>query len=182
MYVNVFLNTLKFKLKEKTEVTRKISKSDYIRYSSTEISTINTANSQIYLNIPREDSVVSLLNSYNDLNFAVLHAASGKRHADNNDTRLINLGLIACSSKNRLRTSSGKHLKDISVSHIVSLMYKLITSPGDTADLSIGFGRDRGRKQRELTNNKTQKGKFHVRVMLKTVLGFAEHPKKLLMD
>ena len=44
--------------------------------------------------------------------------------------------------------SSGKHLEDISHAHIVSLMYKLITSAEDTDDLSIGFDRDskRGNK------------------------------------
>ena len=37
-----------FNLCEKYEVDRRILKSDYIHYSPSEISTINTANSQIY--------------------------------------------------------------------------------------------------------------------------------------
>ena len=45
-------------------------------------------------------------------------------------------------------------------------------------DLSIGFDRDRNRRQRELTNNKTQKGKYHVRIYLKDVFGFAEYQEK----
>ena len=53
-----------FKPSEKYEFDRRIQKCDYIRYSPSEISTINTPNSQIYINIPREDSVISLLNSY----------------------------------------------------------------------------------------------------------------------
>ena len=57
-----------FKLNE-NEVHRRIRKFDYIQYSPAETSTINTPNSQIYINIPREDSVISLLNSYLDLNF-----------------------------------------------------------------------------------------------------------------
>ena len=52
-----------FKLSENYEIDRRILKCDYTRYSPAEISTINTANSQIYINIPREDSVISLLNS-----------------------------------------------------------------------------------------------------------------------
>ena len=63
-----------FKLSENYEVDRKILKCDYIRYSPAEISTTNTANSQIYINLPREDSVISLLNSYIKLNFDVLRA------------------------------------------------------------------------------------------------------------
>ena len=61
-----------FKLSEKYEDDRRNQKCDYIRFSPSEISTINTPNSQIYINIPREDSVISLLNSYLELNFDVL--------------------------------------------------------------------------------------------------------------
>ena len=61
-----------FILNEINEVDRRILKCDYIRYSPVETSTINTPNSQIYTNIPREDFVLSLLNSYLDLNFEVI--------------------------------------------------------------------------------------------------------------
>ena len=37
---------------------------DYNRYSPSEISTINTANSRIFIKIPKEDSAISLSNSY----------------------------------------------------------------------------------------------------------------------
>ena len=57
-------------------------------------------------------------------------------------------------------------------------MYKLLSSSEGSDDLSIGFDRDRGRRQRALTNNKTQKGKFHVRIYLKDVFGFAEYQEK----
>ena len=87
-----------FKLSEKYEIDKRILKSDYLRYSPSEISTINTPNSQIYINIPREDSVFSLLNSYLELNFDLLNAATGNRYADVNDIRLINQGVIALFS------------------------------------------------------------------------------------
>ena len=142
-----------FKLSENYEIDRRILKRDYIRYSPAEISTINTANFQIYINIPREDSVISLLNSYLELNFDVLH----DRYVDANDIRLVNLGPIALFSNYKLTTSSGKHLEEISHGHIVSLMYKLLTSSKDGDDLSIGFDRNRGRRKNELTNNKSIK-------------------------
>ena len=167
-----------FKLSEKYEFNRDILKCDYIRYSPSEISTINTANSQVYINIPREDSVISLLNSYLELNFDVLHAATNNRYVDGNDIRLVNLGPIGLFSNYRLTTSSGKHLEIIDHAHIVSLMHKLLSSSKGSDDLSIGFDRDRGRRQRELTNNKTQKGKYNVRIYLKDVLGFAEYQEK----
>ena len=167
-----------FKLNEKYEINRDILKCDYIRYSPSEISTINTANSQVYKNIPREDSVISLLNSYLELNFDVLHAATNNRYVDGNDIRLVDLSPIALFSNFKLTTSSGKHLENIDHAHIVSLMYKLLTSSKGSDDLSIGFDRDRGRRQRELSNNKSQKGKYHVRIYLKDVFGFAEYQEK----
>ena len=41
--------------------------------------------------------------------------------------------------------------------------------------MSFGFDRNRDGRRRELTNNKNDKGKFHVRIYLKDVFGFAEH-------
>ena len=54
-------------------------------------------------------------------------------------------------------------------------MYKLLKSSKGFDDLSIGFDRSRDRRQRELTNKKTQKGKFHLGIYLKVLFGFAEH-------
>ena len=78
----------------------------------------------------------------------------------------------------KLTTSSGKHLEDISHAHLVSLMYKLITSSKDSNDLSIGFDHSRNRRRDELALNKNIKGKYHVKIMLKDVFGFAEHQEK----
>ena len=167
-----------FKLNENYEVDRRILNCDYIRYSPAEISTINTANSQIYINIPREVSVISLLNSYLELKFDVLNAANNNRYVDANDIRLVNLGPIALFSNYKLTTSSGKQLEEISHAHIVSLMYKLLTSSRDSDDLSIGFDRNRGRRKNELSSNKNIKGKYHIRFYLKDIFGFAEHQEK----
>ena len=167
-----------FKLNEKYEINRDILKCDYIQYSPSEISTVNTANSQVYINIPREDSVISLLNSYLELNFDVLRADNSNRYVDNNDIRLVNLGSIALFSNYKLTTSSGKHLEKIDHAHIVSLMYKLLSSSKGSDDLSICFDRDRIRRRNELTNNKNIKGKYHVRIYLKDVFGFAEYQEK----
>ena len=119
-----------------------------------------------------------MLNSYLELNFDVLHAATNNRYIDGNDIRLVNLGVIALFSNYKLTTSSGRHLEIIDHAHIVSLMYKLLTSIKGSDDLSIYFDRVHNRRQRELTNNKTQKGKYHVRNYLKDVFGFAEYQGK----
>ena len=119
-----------------------------------------------------------MLNSYLELNFDVLHAATNNRYADGNDMRLVNLGPLALFSNYKLTTSSGKHLENIDHAHIVSLIYKLFTSSRGSDDLSIGFDRGRGRRQRELTNNKNIKGSYHVRIYLKHVFGFAQEQGK----
>ena len=107
-----------------------------------------------------------MLNSCFGLNFDVIHAASGNRYADGDNIRLINLGRIALFSNYTSTTGSGKHLEEISNAHIVSLLYKLLTSSKDSDDLTLGFDRSRDRKRRELTNNKNIKGKYHLRICL----------------
>ena len=167
-----------FQLSEKYEVNRSLLKCDYIRYSPSEIATIKTANSQKDTKRFREDSVTSLSKSYFDLNFYVVHAATNNRCADSNDKRLVNLRPIALFSNYKLTTSSGKRLEDITNAQLVSLMYILITNTRGSDDLSFRFDRDRGRWQRELTNDKNQRGKYHVRNYLKDVFGCGEQQLK----
>ena len=149
--------------------------SDYIRVSPSEFSTINTPNSQTYINIPREDSVIFLLNSYLELKFDVLQAVTGNRYVDGADIRLVNLAVIALFSIYKLTTSSGKHLEEINHSHIVFLMYKLLSSSKESDNLWNGFDRSRDGRKRELTNNKKIKGKYDLRIYLRDIFGFAEH-------
>ena len=130
------------------------------------------------MNIPREDSVISLLNCYLHLNFEVIKKADDSRYGNGNDIKLVNLGPIALFSNFKLTTSSGKHLEDISQAHFVSLMYKLITSSKGSDDLSIGFDSSSARRREEITNNKNVKSKFHLRIMLKDVFGSVERQEK----
>ena len=90
-----------------------------------------------------------MLNSYIYLNFDVVHGVNNDRYVDNNEIRLVILGLVALFSNYMLTTSSGKHLKEVSHAHIVNLMYKLITTAKGCDDLSIGFDRDRTRRRNE---------------------------------
>ena len=61
-----------FKLNENYEVGRGNLKCDYIRYSPAETSTTNTPNSQIDIDIPKENSAISLLITYLDLKCEVI--------------------------------------------------------------------------------------------------------------
>ena len=116
-----------------------------------------------------------MLYSYIELNFDVLQAASGDRYADGDNIGLVNLGPIDLFRNYKLATTSRKHLEDIDHAHIVSSMYKLITSSRGSDNLSNGFDRSRDRRERELTNYKKIKGKYRLRIYLKDVFGFAEH-------
>ena len=101
-----------------------------------------------------------MLKSYLDLNFEVVHVATNNRYADCDNIKSVDFGPIALFSTYKLTTSSGRHLEEISHAHIVSSKYQLKTSAKIYDDLSIGFDRDRHRRQRELTNNRNQKGFF----------------------
>ena len=107
------------------------------------------------------------------LNFDVLHGATNNRYIDGDDIRLVIEGPIAFFNNSKLQSSSGKHIEEINYAPIVSLLYKLITIARNTDDLSNGFDRDRGRRQRELISNKNIKGKYPLTIMLKDIFGFA---------
>ena len=88
-----------------------------------------------------------MLGSHPRVNFDEIHAATNNRYADGDNIGLVNLGSIPLFCNHNLTTSSGKILEDVSHAHIVSLMYKLITQSTGSHDLSIGFDRDRKKRQ-----------------------------------
>ena len=104
-----------FKLSDKYDVDRNFLKCDYIRFSPNEINTINTPNSQIYINILRGDSVGGLKGSLLRSIFDVLHAATNNRCIDGDDVRLVNEGPIALFSSYKLQSSSGKYIEQITM-------------------------------------------------------------------
>ena len=110
-----------FTLKEKYEVDRRLLKCDYIRYSPAETSLINTLKTQIYINITREDSVISFLNSCLHSHFEIIKKVDNSRYGNGNDIKLIHLTLIALFSTFKMTTSSRKHLKKISLVRILFL-------------------------------------------------------------
>ena len=87
------------------------------------------------------------------------------------------MGPIALFSIFLMTTGSEKHLEDISHTHLVSLMYKLITSKNSN-DSSIGFDRSRNRKKDSLALNKKINGKYYLRITLKDIFGLVECQEK----
>ena len=135
----------------------------------------------MYINSSRKGYIINLLKSFRNLHFDVLRNDNNNGYIERAKQKLVILVSIALFSNFKLTTSSDKHLEEISHAHTVSLISKLKTSTGSSDDLSIGFDRDRDRRQDEFTNNETLNETYHVMITLGDVLGCAEHQKKLCM-
>ena len=155
---------------------KSIHKIDFIKYSPSSLATINNNNSNISIIFPREDAYICLQNSYISLEFEVLKNDE-TRYADGDQISLVNFGPVALFSEAKLTTSSGKHLEKVDNLHPISLMYKLLTSNQQTSQFMYGFEESQATRRQELTNNKTEKGTFFVRIRLSDIFGFADQEK-----
>ena len=165
-----------FSLKNKYTLEKPIHKIDFIKYSPSSLATINNTNSNTTISFPREDAYICLQNSFISLEFEVLKN-NNTRYADGDEIGLVNVGPIALISEAKLTTSSGKHLEKVDNLHLISLMYKLLTSTKSTSQLMYGFEENLSVRRQELTNNKNEKGTFFVRIKLKNLFGFADQEK-----
>ena len=164
-----------FNLSQKYAVDRPILKCDNIRYTPPSLNLVNGENIQIFNDIPREDSAIPLKDKYLELDFKVTHRAGAHaQYAVGDLIRLVILGPIALFNKYRLPSSTGKETEEIDNAHLVCSLYKLISSKRDSDNLSIGFQRSIEARERELTNNKTTEGNYHVRIYLKDAFGCAK--------
>ena len=156
-------------------VDRPVVECDYIRYTLPSLNLLNGENNQIFIDIPREDGVISLKDSYLEFYFSVVHKAVAKdRYVADDHMRLVNLGSIAISIKYWLTISSGKEMEEIDKAHVICLFYNLLSSSRESVDLWIGFHRSIEALEKELINNKTTEGKYQVRIYLKDVFVFAK--------
>ena len=169
-------NDSMFSLKCKYTLDKPIHKIDFIKYSPNILATINNANSNISVSLPREDAYICLQNSFISLEFEVLKN-NNTRYADGDEISLVNFGPVALFSEAKLTTSSGKHLEKVDNLHPISLMIKLLTSGSQTSQLLYGFEESTTIRRQELTNNKIEKGTFFVRIKLKDLFGFADQEK-----
>ena len=112
-----------------------------------------------------------MIKSILELNFEVLKAADNFRYANLNDLRLVTSGPIAFCINYILTKCSGKRLEDISPPLIVSLRYIPLTSAKDSDDSFVGFDRDYGRSQRQLTENKKVKANIVLGLCLEIYSG-----------
>ena len=110
-----------FSLKSKYTLEKPIHKIDFIKYSPRSLATINNANSNISISLPREDAYICLQNSYISLEFEVLKN-NNTRYANGDEICLVKFGPIVLFSETKLTTSSGKHLEKVDILHPLSLM------------------------------------------------------------
>ena len=116
-----------FSLKNKYTLEKPIHKIDFIKYRPSSLATVNNANSNISVSLPREDAYICLQNSFISLEFEVLKN-NNTRYTNGDEISLVNFGPISLFSEAKLTTSSGKHLEKVDNLHLISLMYKLLTS------------------------------------------------------
>ena len=165
-----------FSLKCKYTLMKPIHKIDFIKYSPSSLATANNANSNISISLPREDAYICLQHSFISVEFEVLKN-DDTRYADGEEISLANFGPVSLFSEAKLTTSSGKHLEKVDNLHPICLLYKLLTSSQQTSQLIYGFEESTTIRTQELTNNKTEKGTFFVRIKLKDLFGFADQEK-----
>ena len=165
-----------FSSENKYILEKPIRKGDFIKFSPSSLATVNNANSNISISLPREDAYICLQHSYISVEFEVLKN-NNTRYADNDQISLVNFGPVALFSEAKLTTSSGKHLEKVDNLHPICLMYKLLTGTQQTSQLMYGFEESRTIRRQELTNNKTEKGTFSVKLKLKDLFGFADQEK-----
>ena len=165
-----------FSLKSKYTLEKPIHKKDFIKYNPSSLATVNNANWNISVSLPREDAYICLQNSFISLEFEVLKN-NNTRYTNGDEIRLVKFGPISLFSEAKLTTSSGKHLENVDNLHLISLMYKLLTSTSQTSQLLYGFEENLSVRRQELTNNKNEKGTFFVRIKLNDLFGFADQEK-----
>ena len=165
-----------FSLKNKYTLEKPIHKIDFIKYSPSSLATVNNANSNISVSLPREDAYICLQNSFISLEIEVLKN-NNTRYTNGDETSLVNFGPISLFREAKLTTSSGKHLEKVDNLHPISLMIKLLTSTSQTSQILYGFDESTTIRRQELTNNKNEKGTFFVRIKLKNLFGFADQEK-----
>ena len=165
-----------FSLKSEYTLEKPIHKIDFIKYSPSSLATVNNANSNISISLPREDAYTCIQNSYISLDFEVLKN-DNTRYANGDEISLVNFGPVALFSEAKLTTCSGKHLGKLDNLHPISLMYQLLTSTQQTSQLMYGFDESENTRRLEIPNHKTEKGTFFVRIKLKDLFGFADQEK-----
>ena len=99
-----------FSLKSEFTLEKPIHKIDFIKYSPSSLATVNNANSNISVSLPREDAYICLQHSFISVEFEV-HKNYDTRYANGDEISLVNFGPVALFREAKLTLSSGKQLE-----------------------------------------------------------------------
>ena len=113
-----------------------IDKNKIINYKTNNLAIMNTVNTNINNILNREKNHLNLRDSYLEIEFVVLDDAGGV-FANNANIRLVNYGMVALFSSDKLETSGGRTIEYTDYCHPNLLKNKLLTSTDDEYERSF---------------------------------------------
>ena len=151
-----------------------IHKSRIIKYKPNNLATMNTVNTNIKIILNREQNYLNIHDSYLEIEFVVSDDAGGV-FANDANIRLVNYGMMALFSSNKLETSGGR-----TIEYIDLLMYKLLTSTGDENE--SGFVGNQGNRDSQLKGDHIAAQRAHMYMMIKMsdLFGFVNDLEKII--
>ena len=156
-----------------------IHKKMIVKYKPISLATMNTVNTNIKIILNREQTHLSLRDSYAEIEFVVSDDA-GVVFANDANIRLVNYGMMLLFSSIKLETSGGRTIEHIDHCHPNLLMYKLLTSIGD--EYESGFVRNQGKRDSQLKGDHIAAQRDHMYMMIKMsdLFGFVNDLEKIL--
>ena len=156
-----------------------IHKSKIIKYKPNNLATMNTVNTNININLNREENHLNLHDSYLEIEF-VLSDDAGGVFANNANIRLVNYGIMALFNSVKLETSGGRTIEHIDHCHPNLLMYKLLTSTDD--EYERDFVRKQGNRDSQLKSDQiaAERGHMYMMVKMSDLFGFVNDLEKII--
>ena len=156
-----------------------IHKSKIIRYKPNNLATMNTVNTNINIILNREENHLNLRDPYLEMEFVVSDDA-GDVFANNANIRLVNYGMVALFSSDKLETSGDRTIEYIHHCHPNLLMYKLLTSSDN--EYESGFVRDQGNRDSKLKSDHfaAKRGHMYMMIRMSDLFGFVNDLEKII--
>ena len=143
-----------------------IRKSKIIKFKPNNLATMNTVNTNINIILNREENHLNLRNSYLDIEFVVSDKTGGV-FANDAYIILVKYGMMALFSSVKLETGGGRTIEYMDHCHPILLMYKLLTSTGDTHE--SGFVRNHANRDNQLKGDHIAAEQGHMYMMIKMI-------------
>ena len=156
-----------------------IHKSKIIKYTSNNLATMNTVNTNINIILNREENLLNLRDSYLEIEFVVSNDAGGV-FANDANIRLVNYGMMALFSSIELETSGGRTIEYIDHCHPNLLMYKLLTSTDDEYESCFVRNIDNRDSLLKGDHIAAEPGHMYMMVKMSDLFGFINDLEKII--